>query len=76
MKNTLSFPALSFMRLTDHEWRELRRMAADANACGRWPLGYALTNTLRSDVMTLAQYDALMAAYRHWLNWGFKDASV
>jgi hypothetical protein len=65
------FPNICFIRLTAHESAEIDRMIYDAKKKGRSIWSEEMTSATRGDVMLLCQYDAIMAAYRHWLNWGF-----
>lgn len=68
------FPRIQFMRMTRAEFTGIREMIADAQTKGRDLLAWQIEEAMSSDVMTLAQFDVLMGAYRHWLNWGFEPA--
>ena len=73
-QTTRDFPRIQFMRMTDAELAGMRAMERNALATGRTVFALQVGAVLRSDVMTLGQFDALMGAYRHWLNWGFEPA--
>lgn len=73
-QTALGFPQIQFMRMTDAEFAGLRSMERNALFTGRTMFALQVGAVLRSDVMTIGQFDALMGAYRHWLNWGFEPA--
>ena len=66
--NKSSFPQA--IQLTEHERNELRRMAKAIFERNGRKEGLYLEHLLCSDVWALAQYDAIMASDRHWLNFG------
>ena len=73
-QTALDFPRIQFMRMTRAEVTGIKAMISDARTKGRDLFAEQVANSMSSDVMTLAQFDALMGVYRHWLNWGFEPA--